>query len=585
MSVRATTVRGKWVTPSSCCHTRYDLAGNLTTFTDRKGQVTTFQYDALNRRTQATYADATTTFTYDTVGRLVKTSDTAPGAGAINFTYDILDRLIQETTPRGTVGYQYDVLGRRTQMVANGQQPTMYQYDAASRLTRVEQGALFAALGYDNANRRMSLSYSNNTMTNYAYDLASRLTGITHNGPSGVIEALTYQYDASGNRVSLTRNNGTASLLPNPVASATYDAANEQTAFAGITLTYDPNGNLTNDGTNTYVWDARNRLVSISGGVTASFKYDALGRRTSKVVGSAASQFLYDGNDIAAEVGGGSIGASYLRSLNIDEPFVRQTGAGNEHYHTDALGSSLALSNSQGASAATYSYEPFGKTTVTGTTLNPFQFTGRENDGSELSYYRARYYSPLRQRFISEDPISFFGGDLNRYAYVKNKPLEFRDSRGTFVDTLTDLGFLGYDLYLIAIDGRKNLGSNLTALGLDAAGAITPFVTGLGVASRAAKNLPNSPAIDPKSIAGKSPSDIDSYAKQNGLIPKGPDPMSGKGSYIDPITGEQRVLVHPHDSKCGPHCHVNDPNGQRLDINGQAVLPESPEAHLPLAFP
>ena len=97
---------------------QYDLAGNLTTFTDRKGQITTFQYDPLNRRTQAIYADAATTLTYDTIGRLVKASDTAPGAGTIDFAYDILDRLIQETTPQGTVVYQYDVLGRRTQMVA-----------------------------------------------------------------------------------------------------------------------------------------------------------------------------------------------------------------------------------------------------------------------------------------------------------------------------------------------------------------------------------------------------------------------------------------------------------------------------------
>lgn len=72
------------------------------------------------------------------MGRLVKASDTAPGAGTIDFAYDILDRLIQEATPQGTVAYQYDVLGRRTQMIANGQQPTTYQYDAASRLTRVE---------------------------------------------------------------------------------------------------------------------------------------------------------------------------------------------------------------------------------------------------------------------------------------------------------------------------------------------------------------------------------------------------------------------------------------------------------------
>lgn len=167
--------------------------------------------------------------------------------------------------------------------------------------------------------------------------MASRLTTINHLGPAGLIEALTYQYDPAGNRPSLTRNNATASVLPTAVASATYDAANEQTAFAGATLTYDNNGNLTSDGTNTYVWDARNRLVSISGGATASFNYDALGRRVHKTrstpLPAPSTTFFYDGNDIAAEIGGGAVGANYIRSLNIDEPFVRQAGTGNEFYH------------------------------------------------------------------------------------------------------------------------------------------------------------------------------------------------------------------------------------------------------------
>ena len=409
---------------------QYDLAGNLTQFTDRKNQVTTFQYDAMNRRISATHADATTTFTYDTVGRLIKASDTAPGAGTIEFAYDILDRLIQETTGQGTVTYQYDVLGRRTQMTANGQQPTLYQYDAVSRLTRVEQGALFAVLGYDQANRRTSLTYPNGTSTSYAYDLASRLTGITHNGPSGIIDALTYTYDAAGNRTALMRNNAAASLLPAAMASATYDAANEQTGFAGATLTYDNNGNLVNDGTNTYQWDARNRLLGISGGTTAAFTYDVFGRRTHKAINSVASSFLYDGNDIVAEVGGGAVGATYLRSLNIDEPFIRQTSLGNEHYHTDALGSSLALSHAQGSLGTTYTYEPFGKTTVTGASASVFQFTGREHDGAGLYYYRARYYQPRLQRFIAEDPIGYLGGDVNLYGYVGQNPILRTDPSG-----------------------------------------------------------------------------------------------------------------------------------------------------------
>jgi RHS repeat-associated protein len=410
---------------------QYDLAGNLSQFTDRKNQQTTFQYDALNRRTSAIYGDGTSTsFTYDAVGRLVKTGDTAAGAGTIEFSYDNLDQLIQEITGQGAVAYQYDVLGRRTQMTANGQQPVIYQYDPASRLTRVEQGSLFAALGYDNANRRTSLGYSNGTTTSYAYDLASRLTNITHNGPSGLIEALTYSYDAAGNRLGLTRANGTASLLPNAVASAAYDAANEQTSFAGATLTYDANGNLANDGVNTYQWDARNRLIGISGGSTASFSYDALGRRVSKTFNGVASQFVYDGNDIVAEIGGGAVGANYLRSLNIDEPFIRQAGTGNEYYHTDALGSSLALSNWQGNSATTYRYEPFGKTAAAGSSSNPLQYTGREDDGTGLYHYRARYYSTNLQRFISADPVGFHGGDINLYAYVRNNPVLYLDPWG-----------------------------------------------------------------------------------------------------------------------------------------------------------
>jgi RHS repeat-associated protein len=52
-----------------------------------------------------------------------------------------------------------------------------------------------------------------------------------------------------------------------------------------------------------------------------------------------------------------------------------------------------------------YTYEPFGKTSVTGaSSSNPSQYTARENDQTGLYYHRARYYSPSLQRFISEDP-------------------------------------------------------------------------------------------------------------------------------------------------------------------------------------
>jgi RHS repeat-associated protein len=88
------------------------------------------------------------------------------------------------------------------------------------------------------------------------------------------------------------------------------------------------------------------------------------------------------------------------------------------------------LTNSSGSSLAQYAYEPFGNTTVTsGGSTNPFQFTGRENDGTGVYFYRGRYYSPKFQRFVSEDPAGMAGG-FNLYAYTANDPINFSDSLG-----------------------------------------------------------------------------------------------------------------------------------------------------------
>jgi len=300
------------------------------------------------------------------------------------------------------------------------------------------------------------LSYSNGTNTSYAYDNASRLTGITHAGSSGIIEALTYQYDAAGNRVSLTRNNGTASLLPSALSSANYDAANAQISFAGTTLTYDNNGNLISDGINAYVWDARNRLITISGGANGSFRYDVLGRRSESNVNSVTLQYLYDGLDVGAEIQGGSVGVNYLNGLGIDEPFVRQTSSGNEFYSADALGSTLALTGGGGTTVTSYSYDPFGGTVVTGNSSNRFQFTGREDEGGGLYYYRARYYRPLNARFLNEDllysPLLNVSKCRGNYAPTPSRFIEFDRS----VSILLRLRFNEVASSAFALNTQKN---------------------------------------------------------------------------------------------------------------------------------
>jgi RHS repeat-associated protein len=255
------------------------------------------------------------------------------------------------------------------------------------------------------------------------------------------IEAFTYTYDKGGNRITQLRQNAAASNLPTAVAATNiaYDATNELIRWNSATtnLTYDNNGNLvieTQAGvTTTYTWDGRNRLTGVSKtGLTASFVYDGLGRRKSKTINGATTGFWYDANDVYAELNGATPSANYIRGLSIDEPYIRK-GASDEFYEIDALGTSVALTNGAGVSQTTYTYEPFGNTMQAGSVSgNAFQYTGRENDGTGLYYYRARYYYPKIQRFMNEDPIAFAGGDVNIYAYVGNNPISALDPLGLY---------------------------------------------------------------------------------------------------------------------------------------------------------
>jgi RHS repeat-associated protein len=97
------------------------------------------------------------------------------------------------------------------------------------------------------------------------------------------------------------------------------------------------------------------------------------------------------------------------------------------------LGSTIALTNPNGAVKSQFKYEPFGRTTVSGdTTTNRYRFTGREDEEMDLYYLRGRYYSQELHRFISRDPVGFAGGDPNLYSYAGNSPTNFTDPLGLF---------------------------------------------------------------------------------------------------------------------------------------------------------
>ena len=186
--------------------------------------------------------------------------------------------------------------------------------------------------------------------------------------------------------------------MPEPVSNTSYDAGNRQLTFDDKTLAYDDNGNLQSitdsNGTTLYSWNARNQLAGISGpNVNATFVYDGLGRREKKTIGGNLTEFLFDGVNPVQETSGATVLANMLTGLGIDEFFTRtDVAAGTTStLLADALGSAVASADPAGAIQTEYTYEPFGKTTASGiSSTNPFQFTGRENDGTGLYYYRAR---------------------------------------------------------------------------------------------------------------------------------------------------------------------------------------------------
>ncbi len=128
---------------------------------------------------------------------------------------------------------------------------------------------------------------------------------------------------------------------------------------------------------------------------------------------------------------GGTNTANSL-SGGIDEVFQRTDSAGARSLLTDALGSTLALTDSMGTVQTQYTFEPFGNTTSSGSgTTNTFGYTGRELDAGNLYFYRARYYSPSLQSFVSEDPLGFAASGPNLYAYANSSPTNLVDPAGT----------------------------------------------------------------------------------------------------------------------------------------------------------
>jgi len=333
------------------------------------------------------------------------------------------------------------------------------------------------------------------------------------------------------------------------------------------TVAFDNNGNtLTDAQGRSFTWDFENRLVQavVTGqnGGTTTFKYDPFGRRIQKSGPLGTTNYLYDGaSDIEEVDSSGNTVARYAATTDVDEPLSELRGTAASYYQLDGLGSVTSLSSSTGTAANTYTYDGYGNLAAsTGSTTNPFRYTGRDFDQETgLYFYRARYFDASAGRFIGEDPLQF-GGGANFYEYGGNNPLLFSDPFG-LCKQLTKKGKNCLTKVQAAVTSK--LGVPVFYLGP------TEFD-------------PNAPGTDPTDLGMRNGAYNFNFVAP-GYTPPGYDPSTNSlgdycGRYSPNFTGVGASLhiVFPVGTPCNP---LKDPSVTNTD-NGDFSF----TAHIDSAF-
>ena len=187
--------------------------------------------------------------------------------------------------------------------------------------------------------------------------------------------------------------------------------------------------------------DAESRLVSVDGGATASYVYDAEGRRVEKTIAGGSVDYLYDlsGHQIAEVNSSGALnrGEVYAGGRHLATYLPSAT----YFNHSDWLGTERLRTDISGVACETITSLPFGDGQGTSGSCNdasPLHFTGKERDSeTQLDYFGARYYSNGLGRFITPDPLLNSGRPWdpqtwNRYGYAHNNPLSYVDPSGLY---------------------------------------------------------------------------------------------------------------------------------------------------------
>ncbi|TXC80123.1 RHS repeat-associated core domain-containing protein [Paraburkholderia azotifigens] len=468
--------------------------------------------DALGRLLQREGEHSRTHYRYDRLGQLTEARRIPTTAGemldiladTVTLKYDETGRLLAEQGVHGSVRYERDVPGNPLSVVLPDGQRIDTLYYGSGHTHRIQvNGHAVADFERDNLHREIRRTQGDlvlhtgyTPMGQIAWQRASALPAGDEHAPSEAESALwwRYRYDSRGEMIeSLDRLHGRTvydydragqlqmrSAEGFDVERFTWDAAgnllDESTRtpdsripplmdnllrrYHGVRYAHDVWGQVIQRNGTTLQWDAEGHLLStLTDQHRATYRYDALGRRTAKRVEQISmpglmpgrqareTRFVWEGLRLAQErESSGDIRTYVYDPVRAYAPLARvdrSNGSSRDkvcYYHTDPAGTARQVTDSKGHVVWSGACTAWGKVRANladaANFVQPLRLPGQyQDDESGLHYNLHRYYDPDSGRFISQDPIGLNGG-FNLYQYAPN-PISWIDPWGLSCESET----------------------------------------------------------------------------------------------------------------------------------------------------
>jgi len=413
---------------------------------------------------------------------------------------------------------------------------------------------------------------------NYAYDDFNRLGTAVSNTSLGCSEV----YDLYGDRLQQNPYQGSC-FAPQYTSTGSNNRINQ--------FSYDLAGDVTNDQNNLYTYDAEGRISTVeneTGGLVATYIYDAEGRRVRKILaGGATDDYVYDLADhVISDFSSSGVwnrGEVYAGGNHL-ATYVNGT---TYFVHADWLGTERVRSEVNGAidPGSEWTSYPFGEGS-SNPNPSPLHFTGKERDAeSGNDYFGARYYASTTGRFLSPDwsakqePVPYAKLDdpqsLNLYAYALNNPLRNTDPDGHETEAEKQAK--------IAAAAKAQNGSQAYAINKTNISNMQIFKNGSDKCNEFVSDTVKSadgtrPVVDGTGKIPTAAQFADPNVKINGL--SAPEPMSNAkpGDVIaqdhgaNPTTGNEEghvgiIVALPHDGQPGQTASANANQGGQVTVN------------------